>query len=300
MTQHTPLGAIVVGVDDEEHFDLVLSTAIGFAKREHRGLHLVHAYDPTPWALSPMAMYPPSPDMSDPLRQSAKAVLDRAQQAVAERAPEIQVTCQLSQLDAREALQSASTDAPMVVVGSRGRGRMPGLRIGSVSQWVSQHAHCPVIVARHSPVDPGRVVVGTDDMATSAAALDFAFAQASLQHLPLTVVHFVDPVFRGGHVVDNPDEDLDDLPGERRALAESVAGLREKYNDVDVTFRLARGYPAGHLIAASEQASMVVLGSHRRTPAGRLVHGAVSREVVEYAHCTVAVDAAPLGSDEHG
>jgi len=298
-TPHTPNGAIVVGIDDDEHSDLILSTAIDFARHEHRPLHLAHAYDPTPWALSPVAMYPPPPHLADRFRQSAKAVLDRGRAAVTEHAPDIEVTCQLSPLDAREALLSASKDAAMVVVGSRGGGRMTGLRIGSVSQWVSQHAPCPVVVARQSPVDVGRVVVGTDDSAASSAAVDFAFAQASLRRLPLTVVHCVDPVFRGGYgVFDIIDEDLDDLPGERRALAESVAGMREKYVDVDVTVELARGPAANHLSALSEQASMVVVGSHRRTAAGRLVHGAVSRAVVEHAHCTVAVVAAEAGARE--
>ena len=46
----------------------------------------------------------------------------------------------------------ASLDADLVVVGSRGAGRLRRLVTGSVSNQVSQHARCPVVVI---PADAG-------------------------------------------------------------------------------------------------------------------------------------------------
>jgi nucleotide-binding universal stress UspA family protein len=54
---------------------------------------------------------------------------------------------------ARDALLTAARDAQMVVVGSRGRGGIRGMTLGTVSQAMLQHAPCPVAV-----VHPGRAL----------------------------------------------------------------------------------------------------------------------------------------------
>jgi nucleotide-binding universal stress UspA family protein len=47
---------------------------------------------------------------------------------------------------AAETLIDASDDAALVVVGSRGHGGFAGMVLGSVSQHVSAHARCPVMI----------------------------------------------------------------------------------------------------------------------------------------------------------
>lgn len=52
-----------------------------------------------------------------------------------------------------EALLRTSSDADLLVVGSRGLGGFGGLLLGSISQQCVQHATCPVLVVRPRSAD---------------------------------------------------------------------------------------------------------------------------------------------------
>jgi nucleotide-binding universal stress UspA family protein len=295
MTANFPRGAVVVGVDGSTHSDQALIAAVELASLEHRPLHIVHTFDGPKRVYARHGLPLDFDELVSSVKHEAQHVIDTARERVTTTAPDVDVTVELSTVDAREALEHASESAAIVVVGSRGRGRMRSLLLGSVSLWVSQHAHSPVLVVRPSHGEhPSRIIVGTDATDVSADALDFAFAQASLRNLPLTVVHCFDDTFAGGYGLTGvPDEDLEGLPGERLAIAESVAGLREKYVDVQVDFELGRGPAAAYLTHASERATLLVVGSRHRSTPGALLFGAVSRAVVEHASCSVAVVPAP-------
>ena len=58
--------------------------------------------------------------------------------------PEVRVVPRVIAGTPRAALLTASADAQMLVVGSRGRGGLDDMRLGSVAQAVLHHAPCPV------------------------------------------------------------------------------------------------------------------------------------------------------------
>jgi len=49
---------------------------------------------------------------------------------------------------AADTLIAESDNAAMLVVGSRGRGGFRGLLLGSVSQQITHHGSCPVVIVR--------------------------------------------------------------------------------------------------------------------------------------------------------
>ena len=76
--------------------------------------------------------------------------------------PEVTVVRRLLAGTPRAALLAASADAQLLVVGSRGRGGLKGMCLGSVAQAVLHHAPCPVGVVQsadaRSLVLPGKTV----------------------------------------------------------------------------------------------------------------------------------------------
>ena len=274
-----PRGAVVVGVDGSAQSHTALTAAIEFARLKRRPLHVLHAYDLTPVYLEGL---PDPGERAAVIRRTAQEVADRAQAIVATAAPDLDVTIDLVAADPREILQKASESASLVVVGSRGMGGMRSLPLGSVSAWVSTRAVSPTLVVRQTAgqhKQPARVMVGADANQVSASATEFAFEQASLRGQPLTLVHCFDETGAAD----------DDDAEERLAVAESMAGLCEKYVDVQVDVELGRGSAAVYLAQASERASLLVVGSRFRSASAAMLFGAVSRAVVEHATCSVAV-----------
>lgn len=122
--------------------------------------------------------------------------------------------------------------------------------------------------------------------------IEFAYRQASLRELPLTVLHsFWDAAAavaeyreaRGEKVV-RPD--LEDL---RAALSESVAGLAEQYPGVAATLTLKHGFADEALSPRHGGWDMIVVGRHPMTSLARLLTGSMATAVIERAHTTVAV-----------
>ncbi len=84
----------------------------------------------------------------DRLRDEEQRVLAEALGGLRERYPDVTVHRRLVRGRIRSTLIDASADAGLVVAGARGHCGFTGLLLGSVSQAVLHHAHCPVAVVR--------------------------------------------------------------------------------------------------------------------------------------------------------
>lgn len=137
---------VVIGVDTAGDSDQAL--AFGFEQAASRGVGVlaVRGWQP-----------PPVPSRADrrPAGYDAAALADAQRQLVDQliqawhgKYPEVPAEVRLVQDTAAQALIAASTEAQLVVVGSRGRGGFPGQLLGSAARLLIHYARCPVAVVR--------------------------------------------------------------------------------------------------------------------------------------------------------
>jgi len=279
-------GAVVVGVDAAAHTDAAIAWATRYAAEHRLPLTLVHGAG----TFARLTSFDPTVTRQQ-MRIEGRRVTDdalaKAQKLMRSSGVEVEVRVQVLLAEGRDALLEAAADAALLVVGSRGRGTIASVLLGSVSVGVSAHAACPVVVARPGH-DDGHVVVGVDGTESSVRALGFAFDTASWQGRKLDVVNTWGggTPYPGGMVGEQRRVVTED---HRLLVAEALAGLAEKYPDVVVAEYVVENDAVDALVRASQEASLVVVGSRNRGDAAGLLLGSVSREVVEKAHGSVAV-----------
>lgn len=218
-------------------------------------------------------------------------------------APSIDVVGLTAPGDPRVTLVELSQHAHLLVMGSRGRGTIRSLLLGSVGAAVARLSFCPVVVCRGSDTGhAGRgVLVGVDGTPESLAVLGFAFEQASLRGQDLTVVHCVWDVAaavaglrsEGIRDIGIDDADLGTIDDGQLVVAESVAGFSEKYPDVAVSRRVTHGLVDDVLGGHTDAWDLVVVGRHPSDTLDRLVAGSIATAVLERAHTAVAVVPSP-------
>jgi nucleotide-binding universal stress UspA family protein len=283
-------GSIVAGVDGSEHANRAVLWAAEQAALEGRPLAILYAAGEADirggaWA-SVEGVFPYQ--LLDVLG-TARAVVQEAAALALSSHPQLALQGLPLVGDPRQTLVELSDKAHLIVLGSRGRGIFRSMLLGSVSVGVAKHARCPVVVCR--PGHPGTVtagvVVGADGTAESLPVIEFAFRQASLRGLPLTVLHcFWDVIaaVAGPQFTDSAEaQDLHLL------LSESVAGMSEKFPDVPVTLRLAHGLVDECLAGGSRAWDLVVVGRHPVSSGSRLLSGSIASAVLERSGSTVAV-----------
>lgn len=136
-----PRDAVVVGVDGSPDSQPCLAYAFAQAASRGTGLDVVHA-----WSSRTAATYR--------MEQRGHLLLAEALAGWAGRYPDVEVTRSVVHDEPVSALLRHGDGAQLLVVGSRGRGDLSGLLLGSVSRALLQRAGGPVAVVRagqHGP-----------------------------------------------------------------------------------------------------------------------------------------------------
>ena len=150
---------ILLATDGSSESELAARTAVDLARMSDSELHVIYVLDSAPSALLyPGATDPEGIEMPDPVleedlerraEQRGRELLD----AEVERVRSVGGTVAQAHLmmgDAAREIVHLAEDlgAGLVVMGSRGRGGIRRALMGSVSDSVVRHAHCPVLVVR--------------------------------------------------------------------------------------------------------------------------------------------------------
>ncbi|HEY8980182.1 MAG TPA: universal stress protein [Streptomyces sp.] len=275
---------VVVGVDGSESALRAVDLAAEEAALRGVPLRVVHAslwerYEGT--SLTPGHGRPSE-------RLTAEKILRTAEQRANLRRPEVEVSLDVLPEEPEYALVREGREACLLVLGTRGRGGLAELLLGSVSLAVAARAGCPVIVVRGEPSARGRVVVGIGEKGTDSAALDFAFKEARLRHAGLDAV-------RAWRCPARESTDIPLLAGEPARLHEQHAvealerALKDAPGDVDLNRRTAEGSPRTVLLDAARDADLLVVGARRHPGHFGLQLGRVAHAVLHHSACAVAV-----------
>ncbi|MFI6317615.1 universal stress protein [Nonomuraea sp. NPDC050556] len=276
---------IIVGVDGSAAARAAVEWAADDAARTRQPLRLVHAVDRLPYQISRY----PGPVQYDALRDAAHKMLREAADLARERQPEVAVSTALVEGSPVVALQDQAKEATEIVLGSRGLGGFTGALLGSVSARVAGQVHCPVVVVRPEYADRrGEIVVGVDDSPECDAALAYAFEQAKLRGATLRAVHaWLLPIH---HYAPEIGYDMDEIrQAQHQVVRDKLATIRSAYPEVKVIEDVYAAPTVDALTEASDNATLLVVGSHGRGAVGSVLLGSVSRGVLHHARSAVAV-----------
>ncbi|MDW4911569.1 universal stress protein, partial [Streptomyces sp. ADMS] len=154
-------------------------------------------------------------------------------------------------------------------VGSRGLGAFGSLLLGSTALHLTAHGRCPVLVVRGRPDPSGPVLLAVDGSPAGEAAVEFAFAEASLRGVDLLALHVwntrSERAYQGPGDPLNAVVDIERLrQEEQRLMDETVSPWQERHPRLVVERRLVRSRVRPALIEATRDAQLVVVGARGR------------------------------------
>ncbi len=142
---------ILLATDGSEEAELALNTAVDIAEKTDSELHVVHVGHLLSSYIAAAAMgRGPLPGSQEELDREAQRLLD----AQVKKIRAVGGTVARAHLRSSERPQAEIVSvaeeigAGLIVMGSRGLGGISRALMGSVSDSVVRHAHCPVLVVR--------------------------------------------------------------------------------------------------------------------------------------------------------
>ena len=151
---------ILLATDGSSEAELATRRAVDLAQMSDSQLHVIHVADDTSIGLlysestDPEGVGMPDPilveDLERRFEQRGRELLDAEVERVRSAGGTVAQAHLMMGEAAREIVHLAEDlGAGLIVMGSRGRGGIRRALMGSASDSVIRHAHCPVLVVRH-------------------------------------------------------------------------------------------------------------------------------------------------------
>lgn len=292
---------ILLCTDGSEQALQVTQVAIEFARRFKSDIVLINATDLVTAAAAYPAYY--VPEAVGP-SQIAIEYAEQIQQDILNNIVCILQTAGVSYRSRAEVGQpverllevAEEEKADLILMGSRGMSAWSALLLGSVSEGVVHHAHCPVLVVRGKPGAYRRILLASDASECAHKAGQAAFTLAEMFQAPLEVLNVYEPPGLFATALDaNPTlvQEMDETLAAERVYTAVEAILKQikQAANVPYTLKQERGHPGKRIIerAESDKADLIVLGSRGLGGFKRLLLGSVSDAVLHHAHCSVLV-----------
>ena len=283
---------ILIAADGSEDAELAATTAVGLAMVTGSELHVVHVGYAVPEHFEPTDV-----EAAQKMDQEASRILEEQ----VEKIENIGGTVAQSHLRvgsaAGEIVELAEElGVGLIAVGSRGRGKLKRLAMGSVSDAVVRHAHCAVMVVRWKPVVfPAKILLATDGSREAILAAQMAAELVERTGSELHMEH-AGWVFHGTYSGWN----LAPLPvgfsqaeldrGARKLLEAEVERMEGAGTQV-ARAHLRSGRADEEIVVLAEElgTDLIVLGCRGLGGVRRAMMGSVSESVVRHAHCPVLV-----------
>ncbi|MDW4908635.1 universal stress protein [Streptomyces sp. ADMS] len=271
---------LVAGVDGSDASLVAVDWAADEAARHGVPLRLVYA--------SLWERYEDAAPSGSPGRLSEHEMAERVLGVAVERArrhnPDVKVFAEAVPEDAVSALLREGHNASALVTGSRGRGGLAGLLLGSVSLVVAGRARCPVIVVRGDKAGLAgsheRILLGAGEPAAGGEALRFALREAGARGCTLDVVRaWRCPAHETAGHEERASALLDTL------LHDAMADRPKAH----VRRAVVEGPARRVLLNRSAAADLVIVGARRRSGPLGLQLGRVGHTLLHHAQCPVAI-----------
>ena len=267
---------IVAGYDGSPESGQALDWAVGEARLHEAVLTVCHAWVP--------GAAGPDSGASRAAQRSGERLLADAMHRAQAGLGCAQVRPLLAAGPPARVLCELSNGSAMLVVGSRGRDRLPHALLGQVSLQVAAYADGPVTVVRgHWPQIPGKpaapVVVGADGSEPAQAAVAFAFEEAARRAAPLHAVCALADTAGVLGAARQVEADFD----------QALAKYEPDYPQVTVRRMVRQGAPRGALLEATRGAQLLVVGARGRGDLPEMRLGSVSLAVLHHAPCPVSI-----------